>query len=267
MKAVLPVLMLVLSAGVARSAAAQAQAPPAPNPFLGGVPSGTATSTPLALSISDAIDRALAHNLGILIADEGVERERGQRWRTLSQLLPNVNGRLAETRQKVNLAAFGFPLPAGVPAVVGPFDVFDARVGLSQSVFDLHAINDARAQAHDAAAARYSVKSARDLVVLVAANLYLRGLAESARADSADAQLKTAQALFDQAGDLEEERPRRRHRRPPGAGAAQHASSSGRRPRTTSSRSRSCSSRASSGCRSARRSRSPTSCPTRRCRR
>ena len=38
--------------------------------------------------------------------------------------------------------------------------------------------------------------------MLVAANLYLRTLAESARADSADAQLKTAQALFEQAGDL-----------------------------------------------------------------
>lgn len=202
MKPALPVLVFVLSAGIVRPAAAQALAPPPPNPFLGGVPSGPPSSTPLALSIGDAIDRALAHNLGVLTADDSAERARGERWRTLSALLPNVNGRITETRQKVNLAAFGFPLPPGVPSVVGPFDVFDARVGVSQAVFDLGATNDARAQAHDVAAARYAVRSARDLVVLVAANLYLRTLAESARADSADAQLKTAQALFDQAGDL-----------------------------------------------------------------
>ena len=203
-KAVLPVLVLVLSTGLVRPATAQVLAPPPPNPFLGGVPSGSATSTPLALSIGDAIERALAHNLGVLTAEDSAEHARGERRRTLSELLPNVNGHVSETRQKVNLAAFGFPLPAGIPSVVGPFDVFDARVGVSQSVFDLGAINDARAQAHDVLAARYTVKSARDLVVLVAANLYLRALAESARADSADAQLKTAQALFDQAGDLKQ---------------------------------------------------------------
>ena len=45
-------------------------------------------------------------------------------------------------------------------------------------------------------------QSARDLVVLVAADLYLEALAASARADSARAQLQTAQALFTQASDL-----------------------------------------------------------------
>ena len=203
-KAVLPVLVLVLSTGLVRPATAQVLAPPPPNPFLGGVPSGSATSTPLALSIGDAIERALAHNLGVLTAEDSAEHARGERRRTLSELLPDVNGHVSETRQKVNLAAFGFPLPAGIPSVVGPFDVFDARIGVSQSVFDLGAINDARAQTHDVLAARYTVKSARDLVVLVAANLYLRTLAESSRADSADAQLKTAQALFAQAGDLKQ---------------------------------------------------------------
>ena len=60
----------------------------------------------------------------------------GARWQALSELLPNVSGRVAETRQLVNLAAFGFPLPAGFPSIVGPFNVFDARVYLTQSIFD-----------------------------------------------------------------------------------------------------------------------------------
>jgi outer membrane protein TolC len=174
------------------------------NPFLGGVPSGTATSEPLALSIGDAINRALDHNLGVLTARTGVDHARGSRWRALSELLPNLSGRIAETRQQINLKAFGFPLPPGVPAIVGPFNVFDARVYLSQSVFDLRSINDVRSETHNVAAAQFSYKSARDLVVLVAANMYLQALATSARADSARAQLQTARALYEQAVDLKQ---------------------------------------------------------------
>jgi outer membrane protein TolC len=180
------------------------QTSPFPNPFLGGVPSGTATSGAIAVSIADAINRALEHNLGVLTSEEASERARGARWVALSQLLPNLSGRLSETREKINLAVFGFPLPAGVPPVVGPLNVFDARVLVTQSVIDLAALNDARAAAHDAAAARYSYKSARDLVVLVAANVYLQALAASARADSARAQVDTAQALYKQAIDLKQ---------------------------------------------------------------
>jgi outer membrane protein TolC len=180
------------------------QISPFTNPFQGGVPSGTATSDPIALSIADAVNRALEHNLGILISSQASEQARGARWVALSQLLPNISGRVSESREKINLAVFGFPLPAGVPAVVGPLNVFDARVSLTQSVFDLTAINDARAAAHDMAAARYSYQSARDLVVLVAANMYLQALAALARADSARAQVATAQALYTQAVDLKQ---------------------------------------------------------------
>src|SRR5438552_1861161 len=174
------------------------------SPFAGGVPSGTVTSQPLVLSIGDAINRALAHNLGVLVSEQGVEQARGGRWVALSELLPNVSGRLSETREKINLAVFGFPLPPGVPALVGPLNVFDARLFVSQSVFDLSAINDARAASHGVSAARYSYQSARDLVVLVSANLYLQALATAARADSAQAQLQTAQALYTQAVDLKQ---------------------------------------------------------------
>jgi outer membrane protein TolC len=174
------------------------------SPFLGGVPTGTATADAIPLSILDAITRALEHNLGLLNAQESVNRASGSRWLALADLLPNINGRVAENRQKVNLAAFGFPLPAGVPSLVGPFNVFDARVNVSQPVFDLRAINAARAETHYMAAARYTVRSARDLVVLVSGNLYLQSLAAAARVQSAQAQLQTAQAIFDQATRMKE---------------------------------------------------------------
>jgi outer membrane protein TolC len=213
-KTVLPaVVVLAAMAGASRPVAAQGQAPavtPAPlrpsplatSPFLGGVPSGEPTAEPLALSLSDAINRALEHNLGALTAEQAIDSAAGARWRMLAGLLPTVNGHVTETRQKVNLAAFGFPLPEGVPSVVGPFNVFDARVALSQPVLDFGAINDVRAESHSLAAAKYSYRNARDLVVLVAANLYLQSLAEQARAESARVQLETAQALYNQAVDL-----------------------------------------------------------------
>jgi outer membrane protein TolC len=172
--------------------------------FLGGVPTGTVTTEPIALSISEAIARALKYNLGVLNAEQSIDRANGARWRELSNLLPNVTGHLSETRQKLNLSAFGFPLPAGFPSVVGPFNLFDARVFVSQSVVDLKELNELRAEVHNTAAAEYSYKSARDLVVLVAGNAYLQALAASARADSARAQQQTADALYRQAGDLRE---------------------------------------------------------------
>jgi outer membrane protein TolC len=175
-----------------------------PPQFLGGIPSGELTSAPIQLSIVDAINRGLEHNLGRISAESALDQARGGRWDALADLLPNVSGRISETRQVVNLAAFGFPLPAGIPSIVGPFNVFDARVRLSQAVFDLSALQDARAADHSVAASRYVIRSARDLVVLISANAYLQALAASARADSTRAQMESADALFRQATTMKE---------------------------------------------------------------
>lgn len=181
--------------------------PPSVTPFLGGVPTGTATDETVTITVLDAIVRALQHNLGVLVAEESLGRAKGVRWKTLSELLPNANARVSETRQKINLAAFGFGSPGGpsfpgVPDIVGPFNVFDARVSVSQSVVDLAALNDARADAHNVEAARLSSRSARDFVINVAGTLYVQALGSFARAESARAQQQTAQALYDQALDL-----------------------------------------------------------------
>src|SRR5262249_11048323 len=187
-------------------------APQAPLPqgtFLGGVPTGTSTGTVMTISVVDAILRALEHNLGRLLAEEGVGRAQGARWRALAELLPNVNGRVSETRQQINLAAFGFGSGAGspfpdIPTLVGPFNVFDARIYLSQTVLNFGALNDAGAEAHNLEAARYTVRNARDFVINVAGTLYVRALAASARVDAARAQQQTAQTLYNQALDLKQ---------------------------------------------------------------
>jgi len=99
----------------------------------------------------------------------------------------------------LNLEAFGFPAPN---PIVGPFNVFDARVGLSQPVIDLAALNESRAADARVKAEKYGVRTARDLVVLVTVNLYLEALATSSRVDMTRAQQDTADALYKQAQDL-----------------------------------------------------------------
>lgn len=179
--------------------------PPPGSPFAGGVPQGAATGETLQLTVTDIIRRALEHNLGVLLSEQALSHAGGARWVALSQLLPNLNARVAESRRRDNLEAFGFsPSAFGIPRVVGPFNTFDARVSLSQALVDLRATNETRAETHNVEAARYSYRSARDLVVLVAANAYLEVLAGDARAQSSRAQLQTSQAIYQQAQDLKQ---------------------------------------------------------------
>src|SRR5260221_8830869 len=68
----------------------------------------------------------------------------------------------------------------------------------------MRALNNTRAEAHNVLAAQFSVRSARDLVVLVSANLYLQALAARSRTESARAQMQTAEAVFRQASNMKE---------------------------------------------------------------
>jgi outer membrane protein TolC len=193
----LSTLALVLCVSVPAAAQTSSQAPQ--SPFFGSVPKGSAAAEPLALSVKDAVQRALQNNLGLLLQEESETSARGARWRALEDLLPNVSGSLSSRRQVINLQAYGFPAN---PSIVGPFNVHEARVYLSQPVIDVAALNDARASSLTLQAEKYGVKTARDLVVLVAVNLYLEAVAASSRVETTHAQQTTGEALFKQAQDL-----------------------------------------------------------------
>jgi outer membrane protein TolC len=168
------------------------------SPFLGSVTSEPTQPGPLPLTLSDAIDRALKYNLGVLTLEQQVASARGARWRSLTGLMPTVQGRVNETRETVNLAALGFDASVfpGVPSLVGPFNVFDARLVVAQPVVDFSALNDVRRAGHNMDAAKFDSRAGRDVVVLVAANLYLQAIAGASRIDAVRAQVATAEALF-----------------------------------------------------------------------
>jgi outer membrane protein TolC len=174
--------------------------PPAQNPFAGSVPEGKASDTVLPLSFSDALQRGLRNNLGILLRSDSAIAARGQRWKELSELLPNISAAISENVQQVNLQALGLR-GGGLPVIVGPFGFFDARAYLTQSVFDLHYIERERGAASNQNAAQYNYQDARDVVVLAVGNAYLEAIAGAARVDTAQAQVQTAQALYDKAAD------------------------------------------------------------------
>ena len=198
------VLQLLPSAAASAQSAIQMPGPQLPrtSPFAGGIPSGTATTEPITLSIIQAILRSLEHNLGLMLAEQDTAAAKADRWTALAGLLPSVSAGLTESRRKTNLEAFGFPLGPTFPKVVGPFNVFDARLFASQPILDLDALNESRASSHRIAASEHSYKHARSIVMLATANVYLQALAAQARAESVKAQLASAQALHQQAIDL-----------------------------------------------------------------
>ena len=185
------------------------QPPPPPNPgddrpLYGGVPAGPATAEVLDLTLLDAIERGLRRNLGLLLGEQRVRAAQGARGEALSELLPHLSFRLSETRQKVNLDAFGFTGLSGfpdIPPLVGPFNVFDVRAQVTDTVFAFGSYEKVRAEKRRIEAARLDLQDVRDRVVLASANLYMRAVAEESRIDAARAQLETARVLHELAQD------------------------------------------------------------------
>src|SRR6266496_4337691 len=98
------------------------------NSFLSSLPEGKATGDVLQLSFKDAIERALKNNLGLLLASDSSLAARGAKWQELSHLLPNISAAATQSAAQVDLAALGFRLNfPGIPTVIGPVGIFDAR--------------------------------------------------------------------------------------------------------------------------------------------
>lgn len=154
------------------------------------------------LSLRDAIRRGLEYNLGAIGLAQAVRQAHGQTRVARSVLLPNLTGDLAETVQQTDLAATGlrFKIPGfAIPSIVGPFNYFDLRARLSQTVVDLTAWKNYKSANESFHADQLSAQDSRDLVVLAVGGAYLLVIADKASVQSALAQLDTANALYQQA--------------------------------------------------------------------
>ena len=168
------------------------------NTFTGSVPEGKATAEILALSFADAIQRGLRLKLGVLLAGENTLAVRGEKWKELSDLLPNVTTNTTEAVQQQSLSAFGFRVP-GFPRVIGPFNYLDARAYLNQTLLNFRSIERERSAEQSLKAADHNYRDARELVILAVGNAYLQAIAGASRVEAAVAQVATAEALFNKA--------------------------------------------------------------------
>ena len=158
----------------------------------------------LPLSLQEAINRGLRQNLGLLLSRADTRTARGQRWEQLSALLPHVTASPYWADSKINLDELGFSGLANLfhlSPSIGPYSYFDARGTVSQTLFDWKSISATRAANQYVKSADYTFQDAHDLVVLAVGYTYLQAIADEARIETDEAQVRSAQALYNQAAD------------------------------------------------------------------
>jgi len=158
---------------------------------------------PMTLTLPDAIHQAIQNNLVSKLALDASEEARGQTLQAASALLPQVTASVQQARVfKVNLESQGFPAdnPFFSP-LLGPFNSFDARVQLVQTILDFNAIWVHQAARSSRAVAQAQERLAREQVATATALAYLEAQRSRRALTAADADLKLSQSLLKLARD------------------------------------------------------------------
>ena len=167
---------------------------------LGSVPSGPASSEVLHLTLRDAINMALRYNLGQIESGENARIARGQRLRALSALLPQVSAGASENVEQFSTSTLGIKVPQ-IPSVVGPFSYSTAQASASQTLFSFESIQHFRSARNAEQAAQLTYQDTLDVITLIVGNAYLQVIESNSRITSAEALVRNAQALYNQAVD------------------------------------------------------------------
>src|SRR5208282_5943428 len=187
--------LLLLPAGLL------AQGNPAPLPSS---PPGNTLRLTLEQAVSLALKQNPTQQIAVLTAAEGVQDKSIAR----SDFLPQANMRLADSANRVNLRAqFGgesFPgLP--FPSHLGPYELFSVGPGFSSSVLDLSLWKRYQASRSAVDASAANSLSTREQVILLVVSQYFGTLRAVANVEASKSRVELAQALYDQAADLQKE--------------------------------------------------------------
>ena len=169
--------------------------------FSGSVPSGPATNEVLHLTLRDAVNQALRYNLGTIESGENITVARGQRLLALSNLLPQVSAGVTESVDQTSIATLGIKNVPQIPRVIGPYSYTSADASVSATLFNFASIQRFRAARTAEQAAKLSYQDTLDVVTLVVGNAYLQVIESASRIEAQEAQVRNAQALYDQALD------------------------------------------------------------------
>ena len=181
-------------------AVAHAQAPSRQNPLPGSAPSGV-----LQLTLDQAVSLALKQNptaqIAVLTAAESVQDKNVAR----AALLPQASLNVADNVQRINLQAFlGQKIP-GFPEHGGPFQVFSAGPAVSASIFDLTLFRRYQSARETANGSKADSLSTREQVILLVVSQYIGTLRAVANVQASQSRVELAQALYDQAADVQKE--------------------------------------------------------------
>jgi outer membrane protein len=151
------------------------------------------------ITLLDAITLGRSQGVNAAIAQLNVGEANARVGQRRADLLPNISGGAAYTRQTVNLEEFGFP---GITGVTDPFNVYRLQLRASQTLFDASLIGRLRAARDTAVAAGLDAQAAGEVAGATAGLAYLRALSaiETVRAREADSTI--AATLLDQARQL-----------------------------------------------------------------
>jgi outer membrane protein TolC len=181
-------------------AIARAQGAPKQSALPGTAPTGV-----LRLTLDQAVSLALKQNptaqIAIINAAESVQDRDVAR----AALLPQVNLNVSDSVQRINVAAFlGKKIP-GFPQHGGPFQVFAAGPGFSAPVFDLRLFRRYQAARATANGSKAESLSTREQVILLVVSQYIGTLRAVANVQASESRVALAQALYDQAADVQKE--------------------------------------------------------------
>lgn len=157
----------------------------------------------LQLSLKQAVEIALAPegSTRVKLAEEAIKQAEARVGQARAALLPDFEAYVQDQSETNNLKAFGFRFPnipiAGftIPTFVGPFDVFDARVSVNQSIFDFSSIRRYQASKAGVEAVKADNEGTRDQVTDQVARAYLAGLRAEASLETAKANVELSEAL------------------------------------------------------------------------
>jgi outer membrane protein len=199
----------------------QGQTQPPQGTTMGGTPSSRTTPAivsgaqqmpgaartvqgPATLSLTKAIELAIQNNLATLLAKERRREADGFKQESRAGLLPNVSGETYQASLTENLAALGFQpgtFPGFTNTFIGPFNNFDARARLVQSIFNLSAIRNYQAGKAGVRVAGLQEELAREQVASFTALTYLEALRAERSVAAAEANVALAQTLVQLAQD------------------------------------------------------------------
>ncbi|MBI5023626.1 MAG: TolC family protein [Candidatus Omnitrophica bacterium] len=99
---------------------------------------------PLTLSLKEVIRVGAERNIQVIVANARVRQAVARIEQQSSAFIPQFTGTIAQKRQTRDIRASGLSLPTS-EEVLGPSNIFDARLALTQTIFDPAAIERLKA--------------------------------------------------------------------------------------------------------------------------